>query len=231
MRPEVLESNFYAWRYTGDVKYYQRAVAAYQSLGAHLKTPTVAYAPINDVNSADGGGFIDDMESFWFAEVLKYLYLTFDDPSHISVDECQCLPSFHSRWKHLLTHAFQMCSTRRATRTSRLPRRRPTVAVGFTRSRRSLSRRILARFRSSARSRVYWHSTSRSRIRSCRTHPRWQRRRSRLYGRTDPLQFLATLWSRGRILVWDAAVILAHISTRNNCHRPLLCISLVSLMF
>jgi len=30
---------------------------------------------------------IDDTESFWFAEVLKYLYLTFDDPSHISLDE------------------------------------------------------------------------------------------------------------------------------------------------
>ena len=89
MRPEVLESNFYAWRYTGDVKYYQRAVAAYQSLGAHLKTPAVAYEPINDVNSADGAGFIDDMESFWFAEVLKYLYLTFDDPDHISLDECK----------------------------------------------------------------------------------------------------------------------------------------------
>ncbi|KAM5534000.1 hypothetical protein V8D89_012320 [Ganoderma adspersum] len=87
MRPEVLESNFYAWRYTGNTTYYDRAVAAYQSLETHLKTNTVAYAPINDVNSANGGGFIDDMESFWFAEVLKYLYLTFDDPSHISLDE------------------------------------------------------------------------------------------------------------------------------------------------
>ncbi|KAI1786736.1 glycoside hydrolase family 47 protein [Ganoderma leucocontextum] len=87
MRPEVLESNFYAWRYTGNVTYYDRAVSAYQSLETYLKTDTVAYAPINDVNAADGGGFIDDMESFWFAEVLKYLYLTFDDPSHISLDE------------------------------------------------------------------------------------------------------------------------------------------------
>ncbi|KAM5534007.1 hypothetical protein V8D89_012327 [Ganoderma adspersum] len=86
MRPEVLESNFYAWRYTGDTKYYERAVATYRSLETHLKTPTIAYAPINDVNSADGGGFIDDMESFWFAEVLKYLYLTFDDPERISLD-------------------------------------------------------------------------------------------------------------------------------------------------
>ncbi|KAI1786737.1 glycoside hydrolase family 47 protein [Ganoderma leucocontextum] len=86
MRPEVLESNFYAWRYTGDVKYYHRAVAAYQSFETYLKTPNIdAFAPINNVNELNSG-FIDDMESFWFAEVLKYLYLTFDDPQRISLD-------------------------------------------------------------------------------------------------------------------------------------------------
>ncbi|KAI1787579.1 glycoside hydrolase, partial [Ganoderma leucocontextum] len=87
MRPEVLESNFYAWRYTGDVKYYTRAISAYQSFQKYLKAPNMnAFAPINNVNELDSG-CIDDMESFWFAEVLKYLYLTFDDPSHISLDE------------------------------------------------------------------------------------------------------------------------------------------------
>ena len=87
MRPEVLESNFYAWRSTGDVKYYKRAISATQSFATYLKTPTVAYAPIDDVDSTDSD-FIDDMESFWFAEVLKYLYLTLDDPNHINLDNC-----------------------------------------------------------------------------------------------------------------------------------------------
>ncbi|RPD61256.1 glycoside hydrolase family 47 protein [Lentinus tigrinus ALCF2SS1-6] len=86
MRPEVLESNFYAYRLTGDVKYFNRAASAVQSIQSFLKTPTVAYAPINDVDATDSD-FIDDMESFWFAEVLKYLYLTFDDPNHISLDK------------------------------------------------------------------------------------------------------------------------------------------------
>ncbi|KAI9067830.1 glycoside hydrolase family 47 protein [Trametes sanguinea] len=85
MRPEVLESNFYAWRSTGNVKYYQRAISAMNSFKTFLKTPTVAFAPIDDVDSTDSD-FIDDMESFWFAEVLKYLYLTFDDPNRISLD-------------------------------------------------------------------------------------------------------------------------------------------------
>ena len=66
MRPEVLESNFYAYRLTGDVKYFNRAAAAVQSIETFLKTPTVAYAPINDVDATDSD-FIDDMESFWFA--------------------------------------------------------------------------------------------------------------------------------------------------------------------
>lgn len=36
MRPEVLESNFYAWRVTGDAKYYDRAVTTLQSLVNYL---------------------------------------------------------------------------------------------------------------------------------------------------------------------------------------------------
>jgi len=87
LRPEVLESNFYAWRSTGDTKYLDRAAAAIKSFQTVLSVNN-AYAGINDVNnSTQGGGFIDDMESFWFAEVLKYLYLTFDDPTRISLDE------------------------------------------------------------------------------------------------------------------------------------------------
>lgn len=83
-RPEVLESNFYAWRATGDTKYLDRAASAIKSFNTFLPT-TVAFAGINDVNNKNSSK-IDDMESFWFAEVLKYLYLTFDDPNHISLD-------------------------------------------------------------------------------------------------------------------------------------------------
>ncbi|KAH7931258.1 glycoside hydrolase family 47 protein [Leucogyrophana mollusca] len=85
LRPEVLESNFYAWRATGDTKYLDNAASAIKSFQDYLPT-TVAFAGINDVNSVDSTK-VNDMESFWFAEVLKYLYLTFDDPSHISLDD------------------------------------------------------------------------------------------------------------------------------------------------
>ncbi|KAG6901597.1 hypothetical protein C0995_010157 [Termitomyces sp. Mi166 len=84
-RPEVLETNFYAWRATGNTKYLDRAASAVASFNKFLQTPT-GYAGINDVNNV-ANGLVDDTESFWFAEVLKYLYLTFDDPNHISLDE------------------------------------------------------------------------------------------------------------------------------------------------
>ncbi|KAI9569936.1 glycoside hydrolase family 47 protein [Boletus coccyginus] len=85
MRPEVLESNFYAWRVTGDTKYLDNAASAIKSFQTYLPT-TVAYTGLIDVNNVTSSKY-DDMESFWFGEVLKYLYLTFDDPDNISLDE------------------------------------------------------------------------------------------------------------------------------------------------
>ncbi|KIK66353.1 glycoside hydrolase family 47 protein [Collybiopsis luxurians FD-317 M1] len=85
-RPEVLESNFYAWRATGDTKYLDRAASAIESFQKFLVAKkTNGYAGLNDVDNP-GAGLEDETESFWFAEVLKYLYLTFDDPDNISLD-------------------------------------------------------------------------------------------------------------------------------------------------
>ncbi|KAI0250639.1 glycoside hydrolase family 47 protein [Lactifluus subvellereus] len=84
-RPEVLESNFYAWRVTGEEVYLERARRAVASFNDYLWTPT-GFAGISDVNNPLTAKD-DETESFWFAEVLKYLYLTFDDPNHISLDD------------------------------------------------------------------------------------------------------------------------------------------------
>ncbi|KAF7325910.1 alpha-1,2-Mannosidase [Mycena kentingensis (nom. inval.)] len=101
LRPEVLESNFHAWRVTGDTKYLDRAGDAIDAFNKVLPS-TVGYAALNNVNDASQGQ-IDDTQrqalplfvqqrilragSFWFAEVLKYLHLTFDSPETISLDE------------------------------------------------------------------------------------------------------------------------------------------------
>ncbi len=70
-RPEVLESNFYAWRVTGNLTYLQRAQSAIASFEQYLNT-TTGFAGISDVNRPESTR-IDETESFWFAEVLKYL--------------------------------------------------------------------------------------------------------------------------------------------------------------
>lgn len=71
LRPEVLESNFYAWRVTGNDTYLSRAASAIDSINKFLKAPA-AFAGIWNVDKVDSG-FIDDTESFWYGEVLKYL--------------------------------------------------------------------------------------------------------------------------------------------------------------
>jgi mannosyl-oligosaccharide alpha-1,2-mannosidase len=74
LRPEVLESYYYAYRATGDPKYQDWAWAAFQAINATCRVGS-GYSDIKDVNKPGGGGFDDFQESFWFAEVLKYSYL------------------------------------------------------------------------------------------------------------------------------------------------------------
>ncbi|KAJ3556391.1 hypothetical protein NM688_g2055 [Phlebia brevispora] len=88
LRPEVLESNFYAWRATGNTEYLNRAVSALESFEKYLKAP-VGYAGLWNVSDTvtSDDNFIDDTQSFWYAEVLKYLWLTFDDPDNFSLND------------------------------------------------------------------------------------------------------------------------------------------------
>lgn len=74
LRPEVIESFYYAYRATGDVKYQEWAWEAFEHINATCRVGS-GYSSISDVNTPGGGGFTDFQESFWFAEVLKYSYL------------------------------------------------------------------------------------------------------------------------------------------------------------
>ena len=75
LRPETLESNFYAWRVTGNPKYLANAEAALASFQKYLPVPNApgGVAGIFDVNNVNNTGHFDDAESFFFAEVMKYL--------------------------------------------------------------------------------------------------------------------------------------------------------------
>lgn len=73
LRPEVIESYYYAYRTTGDAKYQEWAWDAFLAIN---KTCAVGsgYSSSSDVNQARPG-YQNFQESFWFAEVLKYSYL------------------------------------------------------------------------------------------------------------------------------------------------------------
>lgn len=85
LRPEVLESVFYAYRVTGDKKWQDAAWAAFQSIKKYCKAP-LSFAAINDVSDVNTSQ-LDDSESFLFAELFKYLYLIFAEPDVLSLDE------------------------------------------------------------------------------------------------------------------------------------------------
>ncbi len=67
----MLESNFYAWRVTGNQTYLKRARSAVKSFNGYLSA-SPGFAGVYDVNDL-GTPKVDETESFWFAEVLKYL--------------------------------------------------------------------------------------------------------------------------------------------------------------
>ncbi|GAM84138.1 hypothetical protein ANO11243_021300 [Dothideomycetidae sp. 11243] len=74
LRPEVLESFYYAYRATGDQKYRDWS---WNGISAILNNTRVGsgFAELQNVNVPGGGGFNDFQDSFFFAEVLKYAYL------------------------------------------------------------------------------------------------------------------------------------------------------------
>ncbi|KAK9448225.1 glycoside hydrolase [Limtongia smithiae] len=86
LRPEVVESYFYAFRITGDERYRDWAWEAFCALRKYSKT-TYGYGEIEDVSLPNAGGPPRDRcESYFMAETLKYLYLIFDDPDRLSLD-------------------------------------------------------------------------------------------------------------------------------------------------
>ncbi|KAG8625936.1 hypothetical protein KVT40_006337 [Elsinoe batatas] len=85
LRPEALESLFYLYRVTGDEKLRDEAWGMVQRIREHTRTE-VASAAILDVMDTKAPKK-DEMESYWFAETLKYAYLIFSEPEVGSLDE------------------------------------------------------------------------------------------------------------------------------------------------
>ena len=85
LRPEAIESIFVLYRITGDENLREKAWNMFQSITNHTKTE-IGYASISDVRETEPHLY-DSMESFWTAETLKYFFLIFSEPDHVSLDE------------------------------------------------------------------------------------------------------------------------------------------------
>src|SRR5690242_12775354 len=84
LRPEAIESIFVMYRTTGDSKYQDIAWDMFQAINNHTRTD-FANAAIGNVMETPVQRY-DSMESFWLAETLKYFYLIFSEPDHVSLD-------------------------------------------------------------------------------------------------------------------------------------------------
>uniref|UniRef100_A0A8C7UPD7 alpha-1,2-Mannosidase n=1 Tax=Oncorhynchus mykiss TaxID=8022 RepID=A0A8C7UPD7_ONCMY len=98
LRPEVIETYMYMWRFTHDPKYREWGWEAVQALEKHCRVEG-GYSGVRDVY-ASSPNHDDVQQSFYLAETLKYLYLLFSDDDHLPLEhwvfntEAHPLPCF-----------------------------------------------------------------------------------------------------------------------------------------
>lgn len=84
LRPETVESLFYMFRFTGDVKYREYGKTIFHAIMKHAWTEG-GFATVQDVNRIPTVK-VDEMQSFVFAETFKYLYLLFAPAEALDLD-------------------------------------------------------------------------------------------------------------------------------------------------
>ncbi|KAI4106245.1 MAG: hypothetical protein L6R37_002227 [Teloschistes peruensis] len=85
LRPEAIESVFIMYRVTGDDYWREKGWKMFTSIQNATGAEFGASA-ISDVMSETPFP-LDEMESFWLAETLKYFYLLFSEPDFYSLDD------------------------------------------------------------------------------------------------------------------------------------------------
>ncbi|KAL9092054.1 MAG: hypothetical protein Q9159_001053 [Coniocarpon cinnabarinum] len=90
LRPEVIESYYYAYQITGNTMYQDWAWEAFVAINATCRT-TAGFTEVSNVNVQGGGSGEDNQESFLFAETLKYLYLIQAPVSPYRLNSCSYL--------------------------------------------------------------------------------------------------------------------------------------------
>ena len=83
LRPEIIESTYYLYYFTGDSRYLDMGTTFFDSLQKYCRTDA-GYAALLNVETKEKR---DDMESFFLAETLKYLYLLYAPKSTLDLQK------------------------------------------------------------------------------------------------------------------------------------------------
>jgi ER degradation enhancer, mannosidase alpha-like 2 len=83
LRPEIVESTYYLYHYTGDPEYRHRGEKMFDDFVRYCRTDS-GYAALADVTSKQQ---LDEMESFVLAETFKYFYLLFAPAETLEFDK------------------------------------------------------------------------------------------------------------------------------------------------
>ncbi|MDE6529029.1 MAG: glycoside hydrolase family 47 protein, partial [Muribaculaceae bacterium] len=83
-RPEAIESAYYLWHFTKEPQYYETGKRMFEGIEKHCRLHN-GYSQIRDVRTMEKW---DTLESFFFAEVMKYCYLFFAPDEVFSLDKC-----------------------------------------------------------------------------------------------------------------------------------------------
>jgi hypothetical protein len=83
LRPEIVESTYYLYHYTGDPEYRRMGDKMFDDFVKYCRTEA-GYAALADVISKRQ---LDEMESFALAETFKYFYLLFAPPETVEFDK------------------------------------------------------------------------------------------------------------------------------------------------
>ncbi len=83
LRPEIIESTYYLYHYTGDREYRRMGEKMFDDFVKYCRTDA-GYAALADVISKQQ---LDEMQSFVLAETFKYFYLLFAPPETLKFDK------------------------------------------------------------------------------------------------------------------------------------------------
>jgi hypothetical protein len=95
LRPEIIESTYYLYHYTRDPQYLRMGETMFEDFVKHCRTET-AYAALKSVVTKEKS---DGMQSFLFAETLKYFYLLFARPATLNFKKVIFNTEAHPVWK------------------------------------------------------------------------------------------------------------------------------------